>query len=71
MYFDYNVRKKLIWTVWMFSFAFGQVETNSYEVRKIRLENLIFSRVFNFNLPSFLPEIGSFPKNFVFRSYSP
>ena len=23
----------------MFSFAFGQIETNSYEVRKIRLEN--------------------------------
>ena len=23
----------------MFSFAFSQVETNSYEVRKIRLEN--------------------------------
>ena len=31
---------KLFWTVWVFSLAFSQVETNSYEVRKIRLENL-------------------------------
>ncbi len=30
---------KTLWTAWMFSFAFGQIETNSYEVRKIRLEN--------------------------------
>lgn len=39
MYFAYNIKKKLVWTVWLFSFAFGQIETNSYEVRKIRLEN--------------------------------
>ena len=39
MYFAYNIRKELVWTVWLFSFAFGQIETNSYEVRKIRLEN--------------------------------
>ena len=39
MFFDYNMKKKLLWTAWMFSFAFGQIETNSYEVRKIRLEN--------------------------------
>ena len=39
MCFEYNIKNKLIWIVWVFSFAFGQVETNSYEVRKIRLEN--------------------------------
>ena len=39
MFFDYNVKKQLFWTAWMFSFAFSQIETNSYEVRKIRLEN--------------------------------
>ena len=39
MYFAYNIKKELVWTVWLFSFAFGQIETNSYEVRKIRLEN--------------------------------
>ena len=39
MCFAYNIKKKLVWTVWLFSFAFGQIETNSYEVRKIRLEN--------------------------------
>lgn len=39
MCFAYNIKKKLVWIVWLFSFAFGQVETNSYEVRKIRLEN--------------------------------
>ena len=33
------MKKKLLWTVWVFSFSFGQVETNSYEVRKIRLDN--------------------------------
>ena len=33
------MKKKLLWTVWFFSFAFGQIKTNSYEVRKIRLEN--------------------------------
>ena len=35
----YNMKKKLLWIVWIFSFAFGQVETKSYEIRKIRLEN--------------------------------
>ena len=40
MLFDYNMKKQIFWTAWMFSFAFGQVEANSYEVRKIRLENL-------------------------------
>ena len=30
---------KTIWIVWVFSFAFGQIKTNSFEVRKIRLEN--------------------------------
>ena len=39
MCFAYNMKKKLLWTVWFFSFAFGQIKTNSYEVRKIRLEN--------------------------------
>ena len=39
MCFAYNMKKKLLWAVWFFSFAFGQIETNSYEVRKIRLEN--------------------------------
>tara|TARA_Y100000816_G_C25737475_1_gene388170 strand:- start:58 stop:546 length:489 start_codon:yes stop_codon:yes gene_type:complete len=39
MCFAYDIKKKLLWTVWVFSFAFSQVETNSYEVRKIRLEN--------------------------------
>tara|TARA_B100001248_G_scaffold205452_1_gene159527 strand:- start:65 stop:550 length:486 start_codon:yes stop_codon:yes gene_type:complete len=38
MCFDYDI-KKLLWIIWMFSFALGQVETNSYEIRKIRLEN--------------------------------
>ena len=33
------MKKKLFLTGWIFSFAFGQIETNSYEVRKIRLEN--------------------------------
>ena len=33
------MKKKLLWTAWIFSFAFSQIETNSYEVRKIRLEN--------------------------------
>ena len=39
MYFDFNTKKKIVWAAWMFSFVFSQVETNSYEVRKIRLEN--------------------------------
>ena len=33
------MKKKLLWTVWVFSFSFGQLETNTYEVRKIRLDN--------------------------------
>ena len=40
MLFDYNMKKQILWTAWMFSFAFCQIEANSYEVRKIRLENL-------------------------------
>ena len=40
MCFDCGMKKKILWTAWIFSFAFGQIETNSYEVRKIRLENL-------------------------------
>ncbi len=39
MCFAYSMKKKLLWTVWFFSFAFSQIKTNSYEVRKIRLEN--------------------------------
>ena len=39
MLFDYNMRKQLLLTAWMFSFAFGQIEADSYEVRKIRLGN--------------------------------
>ena len=39
MLFDYNMKKQILWTAWMFSFAFCQIEANSYEVRKIRLEN--------------------------------
>ena len=39
MFFDYNMKKQLLWTAWLLSFAFSQMETNSFEVRKIRLEN--------------------------------
>ena len=39
MFFDYNMKKQLLWTAWLLSFAFSQIETNSFEVRKIRLEN--------------------------------
>ena len=39
MFFDSNMKKQLLWVAWMLSFAFSQIETNSYEVRKIRLEN--------------------------------
>ena len=39
MFFDNNIKKQLLWAAWMFSFTFGQIEANSYEVRKIRLEN--------------------------------
>ena len=39
MFFDSNMKKQLLWVAWMLSFAFSQIETNSYEIRKIRLEN--------------------------------
>ena len=34
------MKKRFLWSAWLISFAFSQMETNSYEVRKIRLENL-------------------------------
>ena len=34
-----DIKNKLLWAAWLFSFTFGQIETNSNEVRKIRLEN--------------------------------
>ena len=39
MFFDYNMKKQLLWTALMFSFAFSQIEADSYKIRKIRLEN--------------------------------
>ena len=33
------MKKQLLWTALMFSFAFSQIAADSYKIRKIRLEN--------------------------------